>query len=62
MPPWFNNLIPEWVKKSVCSCLIKRYLSQYIENEVTRDQLSLDLYNGRATAERIGLAVEVKFK
>lgn len=42
----------------MCSCLIKRYLSQYIENEITRDQLNLDLYNGRATAERIGLAIE----
>ncbi|XP_076267231.1 autophagy-related 2 isoform X1 [Rhynchophorus ferrugineus] len=55
---WYRNIIPEWVKKSVCSCLIKRYLSGYIENEVTKDQLNLDLYNGRATAERIGLAVQ----
>ncbi|KAL1512538.1 hypothetical protein ABEB36_002120 [Hypothenemus hampei] len=55
---WFQNLIPETIKKSVCSCLIKRYLSEFIENEITRDQLNLDLYNGRATAERISLAVE----
>ncbi|XP_050294529.1 autophagy-related protein 2 homolog A isoform X2 [Anthonomus grandis grandis] len=56
--PWYDNLIPESIKKSVCSCLIKRYLSHFIENEITRDQLNLDLFNGRASAERISLAVE----
>ncbi|XP_066263102.1 autophagy-related protein 2 homolog B [Euwallacea similis] len=56
--PWYDNLIPDYIKKNVCTCLIKRYLSKFIENEITRDQLNLDLYNGRATAERISLAVE----
>ncbi|XP_060533459.1 autophagy-related protein 2 homolog B isoform X2 [Cylas formicarius] len=56
--PWYTNIIPEYIKKSVCTCLIKRYLNNFIENEITRDQLNLDLFNGRGTAERISLAVE----
>ena len=52
--PW-----PESLKKKVCIYLLQRYLGHFIEEKLTIDQLTLDLYNGRGTVSNVTLDVQV---
>lgn len=57
---WFSNIIPEGIKKSACAYLIQRYLGQFFEEKLTRDQLNVDIFNGTGSVEKISLDVQVK--
>lgn len=56
--PWYLKfpLKPE----RVCRYLIQRYLGQFFEEKLALDQLSVDLYNGTGTIEKVSLDVQVK--
>ncbi|XP_056630005.1 autophagy-related protein 2 homolog A [Diorhabda sublineata] len=55
---WYQNILPESIKKNVCAYLLQRYLGQFFEEKLTRDQLNIDLYNGTGTVENISLDVQ----
>ncbi|CAG9863843.1 unnamed protein product [Phyllotreta striolata] len=55
---WYQNILPEGIKKNVCAYLLQRYLGRFFEEKLTRDQLNIDLYNGTGTLENISLDVE----
>lgn len=58
---WYQNILPEGIKKNVCAYLLQRYLGQFFEEKLTREQLNIDLYNGTGTVEKISLDVQVGF-
>jgi len=51
---WTQNL-----KKRICKYLIQRYLGQYLQEKLTLDQLTVDLYNGTGTIKNISLDCRV---
>ncbi|XP_072387744.1 autophagy-related protein 2 homolog A isoform X1 [Diabrotica undecimpunctata] len=55
---WYQNILPEGIKKNVCAYLLQRYLGQFFEEKLTRDQLNVDFYNGTGTVEKISLDVQ----
>ncbi|KAH1007770.1 hypothetical protein HUJ04_004965 [Dendroctonus ponderosae] len=55
---WLKKFKIEALRSTLCSFLVREYLSNFIENKVIESELSLGLSNGRATAEKIFLAVE----
>lgn len=55
---WYQNILPEGIKKNVCAYLLQRYLGQFFEEKLTREQLNIDLYNGTGTVEKISLDVQ----
>lgn len=57
--PWYHNIVPESIKKNVCAYLLQRYLGQFFEEKLSRDQLNIDFYNGTGTVEKISLDVQV---
>lgn len=57
--PWYHNIVPESIKKNVCAYLLQRYLGQFFEEKLNRDQLNIDFYNGTGTVEKISLDVQV---
>lgn len=56
--PWYHNIVPESIKKNVCAYLLQRYLGQFFEEKLNRDQLNIDFYNGTGTVEKISLDVQ----
>ncbi|CAO1344881.1 unnamed protein product [Diamesa serratosioi] len=44
---WYNLGISEFLKTRVCKFLINRYLGQFLEENLTADQLFLDFSNGQ---------------
>jgi hypothetical protein len=55
-------LIPHWsesIKKRLCRYLLQRYLGQFLEEKLTLDQLSIDLYNGKCIVNDVSLDVQV---
>lgn len=57
--PWYNNIVPENIKKNICVYLLQRYLGKFFEEKITRDQLTLNLSDGRASVEKVHLDVQV---
>ncbi|KAF5283909.1 hypothetical protein FQA39_LY04729 [Lamprigera yunnana] len=55
---WFMLQVPENIKKRACIYLLQRYLGQFVEEKLTLDQLSVDLYNGTGTVKNISLDVQ----
>lgn len=56
-------LIPHWsesIKKRLCRYLLQRYLGQFLEEKLTLDQLSIDLYNGKCIVNDVSLDVQVR--
>ncbi|KAE8748880.1 hypothetical protein FOCC_FOCC004474 [Frankliniella occidentalis] len=55
--PWF---LPwsESLKKTACRYLLQRYLGQFLEEKLTLDQLTVDLYNGTGTVSDVSLDVQ----
>ncbi|XP_061721748.1 autophagy-related protein 2 homolog A [Cydia pomonella] len=48
----------ESIKKRACRYLLQRYLGNYLEEKLTLDQLSVDLYNGTGTVCDVSLDCE----
>ncbi|XP_059486897.1 autophagy-related protein 2 homolog A [Neocloeon triangulifer] len=54
-------LIPHWsesIKKRLCRYLLQRYLGQFLEEKLTLDQLTIDLYNGKCIVNDVSLDVQ----
>ncbi|XP_011303463.1 autophagy-related protein 2 homolog B [Fopius arisanus] len=51
--PW-----PEGIKKRACRYLLQRYLGQFLEEKLTLDQLTVDLYNGTGRVTNVSLDVQ----
>ncbi|XP_050674952.1 autophagy-related protein 2 homolog A isoform X2 [Leptidea sinapis] len=51
--PWSEN-----IKKRACRYLLQRYLGNFLEEKLTLDQLSVDLYNGTGTVSEVSLDCE----
>lgn len=56
--PWFFA-IPEFLKKRACRYLLQHYLGQFLEERISLDDLTVDLYNGTGTINNVPLNVEV---
>lgn len=54
--PWSDN-----IKKRSCRYLLQRYLGQFLEEKLTLEQLSVDLYNGTGTVSNVALDVQVRY-
>lgn len=52
--PW-----SETIKKRACRYLLQRYLGQFLEEKLTLDQLTVDLYNGTGRVTNVSLDVQV---
>lgn len=52
--PWSDH-----IAKSVCKYLLQRYLGQFLEEKLTLDQLTVDLYKGIGTLTNVALDVQV---
>lgn len=53
--PWSES-----IKKRACRYLLQRYLGNFLEEKLTLDQLSVDLYNGTGTVCDVSLDCEVR--
>ncbi|KAK7872956.1 hypothetical protein R5R35_004266 [Gryllus longicercus] len=55
--PWY---LPwsESIKKRACRYLLQRYLGQFLEEKLTLDQLTVDLYNGIGSVSCVKLDVQ----
>ncbi|XP_066590734.1 autophagy-related protein 2 homolog B isoform X2 [Prorops nasuta] len=51
--PWSDS-----IKKRACRYLLQRYLGQFLEEKLTLDQLSVDLYNGTGRVTNVSLDVQ----
>lgn len=57
--PWYLGLPwSESIKKRACRYLLQRYLGQFLEEKLTLDQLTVDLYNGTGTVSEVRLDVQ----
>lgn len=52
--PWSES-----IKKRACRYLLQRYLGNFLEEKLTLDQLSVDLYNGTGTVCDVSLDCDV---
>ncbi|XP_076166580.1 autophagy-related 2 isoform X3 [Ptiloglossa arizonensis] len=48
----------EGIKKRACRYLLQRYLGQFLEEKLTLDQLTVDLYNGTGRVTNVSLDVQ----
>ena len=55
--PWFFS-IPEFLKKRACRYLLQHYLGQFLEEKISLNDLTVDLYNGTGTISNVPLNVE----
>nr|QSV39518.1 autophagy associated protein [Locusta migratoria] len=55
--PWYESW-SESIKKRACRYLLQRYLGQFLEEKLTLDQLTVDLYNGTGTVCEVRLDVQ----
>ena len=56
--PWFFT-IPEFIKKRACRYLLQHYLGQFLEEKISLDDLTVDLYNGTGSISNVPINVEV---
>ncbi|XP_064484407.1 autophagy-related protein 2 homolog A-like isoform X3 [Ornithodoros turicata] len=54
--PWFNW--SDAIKKRACRYLLQRYLGQFLQEKLTLDQLTVDLYNGKGKITDVCLDVK----
>ncbi|XP_077537493.1 autophagy-related 2 isoform X2 [Haemaphysalis longicornis] len=54
--PWLNW--SDAIKKRICRYLLQRYLGQFLQEKLTLDQLSVDLYNGKGRISDVCLDVK----
>ncbi|XP_063242394.1 autophagy-related protein 2 homolog A [Bacillus rossius redtenbacheri] len=55
--PWYLPW-PESIMKRACRYLLQRYLGQFLEEKLTLDQLTVDLYKGTGSVSEVRLDVE----
>lgn len=61
--PWGLGLPwSEGIKKRACRYLLQRYLGQFLEQKLTLEQLTVDLYNGTGSVREVKLDVQVRNK
>lgn len=58
--PWFSLNISDFIKKRVCKFLLNRYLGKYLADNLTTDQICLDLYNGLGSVSDVILSNQVR--
>ena len=56
--PWYFPW-PDYIKKKACRYLLQHYLGSFLEEKLTLDQLSVDLYSGTGTVTNVRLDVWV---
>ena len=56
--PWFFT-IPEFIKKRACRYLLQHYLGQFLEEKISLDDLTVDLYNGTGSIHDVPLNADV---
>lgn len=56
--PWYSPW-SDHIAKSVCKYLLQRYLGQFLEEKLTLDQLTVDLYKGIGIISDVVLDVQV---
>ncbi|XP_077993352.1 autophagy-related protein 2 homolog A-like [Glandiceps talaboti] len=54
--PWYFPW-PEYIKKRACRYLLQHYLGNFLQEKLTLDQLSVDLYNGKGTIKNVALDI-----
>lgn len=52
--PWSDS-----IKKRACRYLLQRYLGHFLQEKLTLEQLTVDLYNGTGRVENVPLDVWV---
>lgn len=57
--PWYFGL-PEFLKKRACRYLLQHYLGQFLEEKISLEDLTVDLYNGTGSIHNIPLNVQVQ--
>ncbi|XP_075223558.1 autophagy-related 2 [Lycorma delicatula] len=55
--PWFFPF-SDSIKKRACRYLLQRYLGQFLDEKLTLDQLTVDLYNGKGSVTEVYLDVQ----
>lgn len=56
--PWYFPW-PDYIKKKACRYLLQRYVGNFLEEKLTLDQLSVDIYSGTGTVKDVKLDVWV---
>lgn len=51
----------ENIKKRACRYLLQRYLGQYLEEKLTLDQLTVDLFKGTGSVSDVTLDCQVEY-
>lgn len=54
------NWWTELMKKKICRYLLNRYVGQFLEQKLSLDQLTVDLYNGTGTVSDVKLCNQVR--
>nr|XP_054759186.1 autophagy-related protein 2 homolog B-like [Lytechinus pictus] len=54
--PWYFPW-PDYIKKKACRYLLQRYVGNFLEEKLTLDQLSVDIYSGTGTVKDVKLDV-----
>ena len=52
--PWSDS-----IKKRACRYLLQHYVGQFLQEKLTLDQLSVDLFNGKGVVKDVPLDVVV---
>ena len=52
--PWSDS-----IKKRACRYLLQHYVGQFLQEKLTLDQLSVDLFNGKGIVKDVPLDVVV---
>ncbi|XP_071501504.1 autophagy-related protein 2 homolog B-like [Diadema antillarum] len=56
--PWYFPW-PDYIKKKACRYLLQRYVGNFLEEKLTLDQLTVDIYSGTGTVKDVKLDVWV---
>ena len=55
--PWSDS-----IKKRACRYLLQRYLGHFLQEKLTLEQLTVDLYNGTGKVENVALDIWVSIE
>ena len=58
MMPWFFPW-SDFIKKRACRYLLQHYLGHFLQEKLTLDQLTVDLYNGTGRVDKVPVDVWV---
>lgn len=59
---WFQYIpFSDNIKKRAIRYLLQRYLGQFLDEKLTLDQLTVDLYNGTGSVSDVSLDVQVNY-